>query len=108
ASTSAAVTSRSSGRRSIQNKLEVPEVFKLFEVLKCFGYNCEHLPLSIEDAIEELTRTIETGDGHIHLHIHEHTHDDVAFFPFFYQTGICDKGSAQGYKVAKVLFEKLD
>ncbi|MFO7967316.1 MAG: ABC transporter ATP-binding protein [Archaeoglobaceae archaeon] len=60
-----------------ENKLEVPEVFKLFEVLKCFGYNCEHLPLSIEDAIEELTRTIETGDGHIHLHIHEHTHDDV-------------------------------
>ncbi len=60
-----------------ENKLEVPEVFKLFEVLNCFGYNCEHLPLSIEDAIEELTRTIETGDGHIHLHIHEHTHDDV-------------------------------
>ncbi|MFP3945928.1 MAG: energy-coupling factor ABC transporter ATP-binding protein [Archaeoglobaceae archaeon] len=60
-----------------ENKLEVPEVFKLFEVLNCFGYNCEHLPLSIEDAIEELTRTIETAEGHIHLHIHEHTHDDV-------------------------------
>lgn len=60
-----------------ENKLEVPEVFKLFDVLNCFGYNCEHLPLSIEDAIEELTRTIETRDGHIHLHIHEHTHDDV-------------------------------
>jgi len=54
--------------------LEAPDVFKLFEVLKCFGYNCEKLPLSMEEAIEHLTNTITTSGGHIHLHIHEHTH----------------------------------
>jgi len=60
-----------------ENNLEVPEVFKLFEVLRCFGYNCIELPLSIDEAIEHLTRTVETEGGHIHLHIHEHTHDEV-------------------------------
>ncbi len=57
------------------NNLEVPEVYKLFEVLRCFGYPCEELPLSIDDAVAELTRTI--NERHIHLHIHEHTHEDV-------------------------------
>ncbi|MHC1625168.1 MAG: energy-coupling factor ABC transporter ATP-binding protein, partial [Methermicoccaceae archaeon] len=57
--------------------LQVPEVCKLFEVLKCFGYNCDELPLSIDEAIEHLTKTIETDNGHIHLHIHEHTHEQV-------------------------------
>ncbi|PHP45994.1 energy-coupling factor ABC transporter ATP-binding protein [Methanosarcinales archaeon ex4572_44] len=60
-----------------ENHLEVPEVFKLFEVLKCFGYNCEELPLSINEAIENLTKTIGTNGGHIHLHIHEHTHEET-------------------------------
>jgi cobalt/nickel transport system ATP-binding protein len=59
------------------NNLGVPEVFKLFEVLRCFGYNCEELPLSIDEAIEHLTNTIEVNGGHIHLHIHEHTHEEV-------------------------------
>ena len=57
------------------NNLEVPEVYKLFEVLRCFGYPCEELPLSIDDAVAELTKTINSR--HIHLHIHEHTHEDV-------------------------------
>jgi cobalt/nickel transport system ATP-binding protein len=60
-----------------ENNLEVPEVFKLFEVLQCFGYNCEELPLSIEEAVEHLTRTVENEGGHIHLHIHKHTHDEM-------------------------------
>lgn len=60
-----------------ETNLEVPEVFKLFEVLQCFGYNCEELPLSIDEAIEHLTRAVENEGGHIHLHIHKHTHDDV-------------------------------
>ncbi len=59
------------------NNLEVPEISKLFEVLQCFGYNCEELPLSIDEAIEHLTRTVEVNGGHIHLHVHEHTHDEV-------------------------------
>jgi cobalt/nickel transport system ATP-binding protein len=60
-----------------ENSLEVPEIFKLFEVLRCFGYNCKKLPLSIDEAVEHLTKTIETGGGHIHLHIHEHTHAEM-------------------------------
>ncbi|MHA1730661.1 MAG: energy-coupling factor ABC transporter ATP-binding protein [Promethearchaeota archaeon] len=57
--------------------LEIPEILKLFQVLTAFGYNCEDLPLSIDEAIAQLTSTIETGGGHIHLHIHEHTHDEL-------------------------------
>ncbi|MDY6932170.1 MAG: ATP-binding cassette domain-containing protein [Halobacteriota archaeon] len=57
--------------------LDVPEVVRLFEVLKCFGYDYEKLPLSIEEAISHLTRTIESAGGHIHLHIHEHTHKEL-------------------------------
>ncbi len=60
-----------------ENNLEVPEVFKLFEVLQCFGYNCEDLPLSIDEAIEHLTRAVEVNGGHIHLHIHKHTHEEI-------------------------------
>ncbi|MQY54362.1 MAG: ATP-binding cassette domain-containing protein, partial [Methanosarcinales archaeon] len=59
------------------NNLEVPEVFKLFEVLRCFGYNCEELPLSIDEAVEHLTRTVAINGGHIHLHVHEHTHEAI-------------------------------
>jgi cobalt/nickel transport system ATP-binding protein len=61
-----------------QNNLDVPDVFKLFEVLRCFGFNCEKLPLSLDEAVSGLTEVIETEGGHIHLHIHEHTHDGVS------------------------------
>ncbi len=57
--------------------LEIPQIMRLFRVLECFGYNCEKLPLSIDEAIAELTRTVETEGGHIHLHIHEHTHSEL-------------------------------
>jgi cobalt/nickel transport system ATP-binding protein len=60
-----------------QNKLDVPDVFKVFEVLRCFGLNCEKLPLSLDEAVSGLTKMIETEGGHIHLHIHEHTHDEI-------------------------------
>lgn len=60
-----------------ENNLDVPEVFKLFEVLNCFGLDSEDLPLSLDEAIEELTETVETEEGHMHLHIHEHTHEDI-------------------------------
>lgn len=62
------------------NHLEAPDVFKLFKVLTCFGYDCDILPMSIDEAVEFLTRTIESGSGHIHLHIHEHTHEEVRKF----------------------------
>lgn len=62
------------------NHLEAPDVFKLFKVLTCFGYDCDTLPMSIDEAVEFLTRKIESGSGHIHLHIHEHTHEEVREF----------------------------
>jgi cobalt/nickel transport system ATP-binding protein len=60
-----------------QNKLDVPDVFKLFEVMRAFGFNCEKLPLSLDEAASGLAKMIETEGGHIHLHIHEHTHEEV-------------------------------
>lgn len=59
------------------SNLEVPSITILFEILSCFGYNCDKLPLSIDEAISHLTTTIETEGGHIHLHMHEHTHEDI-------------------------------
>ncbi|WP_135606045.1 energy-coupling factor ABC transporter ATP-binding protein [Methanococcoides sp. NM1] len=59
------------------NNLEAPDIFKFFKVLGCFGYNCEDLPLSLDEAVEVLTRTIEKENGHVHLHIHEHTHAEI-------------------------------
>lgn len=60
-----------------ENNLDVPEVFKLFEVLNFFGLDSEDLPLSIDEAIDEITETIGTEDGHMHLHLHEHTHEEI-------------------------------
>lgn len=54
--------------------LEVPQVSRLFEVLEAFGYDVGELPLSIDEAIEKLTKTLDTEGGHVHLHVHEHTH----------------------------------
>ena len=59
------------------NNLDVPDVFKLFEVLRCFGFNCEKLPLSLDEAVSGLTKIIESEGGHVHLHVHEHTHEEV-------------------------------
>ncbi len=57
--------------------LDVPVIMQFFEVLQAFGYPCDVLPLSIDGAVRNLTRTIENGEGHIHLHIHKHTHTEV-------------------------------
>jgi cobalt/nickel transport system ATP-binding protein len=60
------------------NSLEAPDVFKLFKVLNCFGYSSDDLPLSFDEAVQILTKTIEGKEGHIHLHIHEHTHKELS------------------------------
>jgi len=57
--------------------LEVPTIMQFFEVLQAFGYPCDVLPLSIADAVRNMTQTIENEDGHVHLHIHKHTHSEV-------------------------------
>ncbi len=60
-----------------KTNLEAPKITMLFEILTCFGYNCNDLPLSIDEAITHLTQSIETKGGHMHLHIHEHTHNEI-------------------------------
>jgi cobalt/nickel transport system ATP-binding protein len=60
--------------------LDIPDISVIFNLLSCFGYDPKNLPLSIDDAIEHLTKTSETGEGHIHLHFHEHTHDRLEEF----------------------------
>ncbi len=57
--------------------LDVPTIMQFFEVLQAFGYPCDVLPLSIDGAVDNLTETIENGEGHVHLHIHKHTHREV-------------------------------
>jgi cobalt/nickel transport system ATP-binding protein len=59
------------------NNLDVPEIAKLFRVLRCFGYDCEDLPLSVDQAVDELTRKMEASGGHVHLHIHSHTPEEL-------------------------------
>jgi len=60
--------------------LDIPDISAIFNLLSCFGYDPANLPLTTGDAIEHLTKTIETGEGHIHLHFHEHTHDRLEEF----------------------------
>jgi len=58
--------------------LDVPVIMQFFEILQCFGYPCDVLPLSIEGAVTNLTETMNGGDGHVHLHIHKHTHTEIS------------------------------
>jgi cobalt/nickel transport system ATP-binding protein len=60
-----------------QMNLEVPAISYLFEILTCFGYDCEDLPLSMDEAVNHLIDQMESGGGHVHLHLHEHTHEDL-------------------------------
>ena len=55
-------------------RLDMPEITRLFNLLRFFGYKCDELPLSIDGAVQYLTKTIETERGHIHLHLHMHEH----------------------------------
>lgn len=54
--------------------LEVPPVSKLFGVLDAMGYEVESLPVSMDQAVEELTKVIDREGKHLHAHIHEHDH----------------------------------
>lgn len=57
--------------------LEIPPVSKLFRALDAMGYPVESLPVSMDQAVSELTRVIdrEGRQGrHVHAHIHEHEH----------------------------------
>ena len=60
------------------NNLDIPEITKLFRLLKSFGYDPGKLPLSVDQAIAELTRTMDESGGHVHLHLHRHAHGQTA------------------------------
>jgi hypothetical protein len=57
-----------------QAGLEMPPVSKLFEVLSAMGYGVEDLPISMDQAVSELTKVIDREGRHLHAHIHEHDH----------------------------------
>ena len=57
-----------------ENNLDVPEITKLFRLLVSFGYDPGNLPLSVDQAIARLTRTLDESGGHFHLHLHRHAH----------------------------------
>lgn len=54
--------------------LELPPVSKLFKILNAMGYPVDGLPVSMDQAVAELTRVIDSDGSHVHAHIHEHDH----------------------------------
>lgn len=59
-----------------ENNLEASDIFKFFQLLATLGFDCEELPLSLDEAVNEILKQIKEGGGHIHLHTHEHAHED--------------------------------
>jgi len=54
--------------------LEMPPVSKLFKVLDTMGYQVGSLPVSMDQAVAELTKVIDREGRHVHAHVHEHEH----------------------------------
>lgn len=54
--------------------LEMPPVSKLFSVLERMGFPVGSLPVSMDQAVAELTRVIDREGRHAHAHVHEHVH----------------------------------
>jgi len=59
-----------------ENNLEASDIFKFFKLLSSIGFDCEELPLSFDEAVDEILKQMEESGGHIHLHTHNHAHDD--------------------------------
>ncbi len=60
-----------------ENNLEASDIFKFFQLLTSIGFDCEELPLSFDEAVDEIFKQIEEGGGHIHLHSHGHSHESM-------------------------------
>jgi cobalt/nickel transport system ATP-binding protein len=54
--------------------LELPPISKLFRVLGTMGYPVEELPISMDQAVEQLTRVMEHDGRHSHVHVHTHAY----------------------------------
>ena len=59
-----------------ENNLEASDIFKFFKLLSSIGFDCGELPLSFDEAVDEIFKQMEESDGHIHLHTHNHGHDE--------------------------------
>ena len=54
--------------------LELPPISKLFRALETMGYPVDDLPVSLDQAVEQLTRVIDREGRRAHAHIHAHVH----------------------------------
>ncbi len=54
--------------------LEIPPVSRLFGILDSMGYRVGDMPVSMNQAVEELTKVIEREGRRVHTHVHEHDH----------------------------------
>jgi cobalt/nickel transport system ATP-binding protein len=54
--------------------LELPPISRLFKVLDAMGYPIDSLPVSMDQAVAELTMVMDRNGKHVHAHIHEHDH----------------------------------
>jgi len=54
--------------------LEIPPVSRLFSVLGSMGYSVDALPVSMDQAVAQLSKMIDREGRRIHAHVHEHDH----------------------------------
>ena len=54
--------------------LEIPTVSRLFSVLGSMGYSVDALPVSMDQAVAQLSKVIDREGRHIHAHVLEHDH----------------------------------
>ena len=59
-------------------ELELPPISKLFRVLETMGYPVDDLPISLDQAVDQLTRVIDREGKHAHAHTHAHIHEGRA------------------------------
>lgn len=52
--------------------LEPPPISKLFRVLNTMGYPIDELPVSMDQAVAQLSKVMESKGVHAHVHTHEH------------------------------------
>ncbi|WNY28238.1 Vitamin B12 import ATP-binding protein BtuD [Methanimicrococcus stummii] len=60
-----------------ENNLEASDIFKFFRLLSTLGFDCEELPLSFDEAVNEILKQMEESGGHIHLHTHDYSHEHI-------------------------------
>jgi len=57
-----------------QAGLEIPPVSRLFSVLDSMGYSVDALPVSMDQAVAQLSKMIDREGRHLHANVHEHDH----------------------------------